>query len=83
MHSQEAHTIHKPNQRMFKCWVTLVSGINNKFRRDLIDVDRIKYQNDNNSDILSVVDVFSKYGSAVIKIKKWSASCPSTPDSVK
>lgn len=61
LQSQESYTRHKPVIRKFKRRVTLVSGINDQFQCDLIDMQKFKKVNDNFAYILSVIDVFSKY----------------------
>lgn len=71
LQSQEAYTLHKPVIRKFKRRVTLVSGINDQFQCDLIDMQKFKKENDNFAFILTVIDVFSKYAWAKpLKTKK-------------
>lgn len=62
LQAQDAYTLHKPIRRKFKRRSTIVSGLNDQFQGDLIDVRNIKTHNNGYSYILSVVDVFSKYG---------------------
>lgn len=62
LQSQDAYTLHKPVRRTFKRRRTVVSGLNDQFQADLIDMKSIKSDNDGHSFILTVIDVFSKYG---------------------
>lgn len=65
LQSQEAYTIHKPLTKKFARRRTIVSGINDQFQADLIDMQKFKKTNSNHSYILTVIDVFSKYAWAV------------------
>lgn len=62
LQGQEAYTLHKPVIRKFKRRATIVSGLNDQFQCDLIDMKKFKSQNSGHQYILTVIDVFSKYG---------------------
>lgn len=62
LQSQDTYTLHKPVFRKFKRRSTIVSGLNDQFQADLIDIKKIKKHNSNFQYILTVIDVFSKFG---------------------
>ena len=62
LQSQDAYTLHKPVTKKFKRRATIVSGLNDQFQCDLIDMKKFKKQNTDHQYILTVIDVFSKYG---------------------
>lgn len=74
---QSAYTLHKPVRRKFKRRKTVVSGIDDQFQADLIDVHALKSENDGFTFILTVIDVFSKYAWA-LPIKSKSGENVST-----
>jgi PAS domain-containing protein len=57
---EDAYTLHKAIKRKFKRRKTIVSGPGQQFQADLIDVRRHAADNDGNTFILTVVDVFSR-----------------------
>ena len=61
LQSQDAYTLHKPVTKKFRRRVTIVSGIDDQFQGDLIDMNKFKKQNDGYSFILTVIDLFSKF----------------------
>ncbi len=65
LQGQDAYTLHKPVTKKFKRRTTIVSGLNDQFQCDLIDMKKFKIQNTNHQYILSAIDVFSKYGWAL------------------
>ena len=61
---QDTYTLHKPVRYRFPRRKTIVSGLREQFQCDLIDVQRLRAENDNNRYILTCIDVFSKMGYA-------------------
>ena len=60
--SQDAYTLHKKVNRKFKRRPTIVSGANIQYQADLIDMSKFSKHNTNYKYILTVIDVFSKFG---------------------
>lgn len=58
---QDAYTLHKPVRYKFPRRRTIVGGIDHQFQADLIDVSRLRKDNDNFTFLLTVIDVLSKY----------------------
>ena len=58
---QDAYTLHKPVRRTFSRRSIVVGGIDHQWQADLIDVQRLKKDNDSYSYLLTVIDVLSKY----------------------
>lgn len=58
---QDAYTLHKPVRKTFTRRSVVVGGIDHQWQADLIDVQRLKKDNDNYSYLLTVIDVLSKY----------------------
>ena len=61
LQSQEAYTLHKPVRKKFKRRSTLVSGMNDQFQADLIDMQKYSKFNNGYNYILTVIDVFSRF----------------------
>ena len=57
-----AEELHKPNRRKFKKRRVLVSGIDKIWAADLADMRAFAQYNDDNTFLLLVIDIFSKYG---------------------
>ena len=70
--NEETYTLHRPNRKKYKRNQVIVSGIDDTFQADLIDVTNISRFNDNNKFLLTCIDVFSKYA-WVVPIKKKGA----------
>ena len=70
--NEETYTLHRPNRKKYKRNQVIVSGIDDTFQADLIDVSNISRFNDNNKFLLTCIDVFSKYA-WVVPIKKKGA----------
>ena len=62
---QDAYTLHKPARQRFSRRITEVGGENQQLQADLIDIRNHRDFNDDNSFILTCVDVFSKRAWAV------------------
>jgi hypothetical protein len=68
---EEAFTQHVLPRKNFKRNKVIVGGLDHLWQADLIDVQKLKYQNKHYNYILTVIDVFSKYGWAIpIKFKR-------------
>ena len=68
--NEETYTLHKKIVKKFERNKIIVSGIDDTFQADLIDVSNIKEFNDDYRYILTCIDVFSKYAWAIpIKTK--------------
>ena len=70
--NEETYTLHRPNRKKYIRNKVIVSGIDDTFQADLIDVSNISSFNDNNKFILTCIDVFSKYA-WVVPIKRKGA----------
>ena len=57
---QDTYNLHKPVRRPFKRRCVVVSGPNQKWQADLVDVSRLKKTNNETAFLLMVIDVFSK-----------------------
>ena len=74
---QDTYTLHKPVRYRFPRRRTIVSGLKEQFQCDLIDVQRLRKENDGYGYILTCIDVFSKMADAVpIKNKTSSSVIP-------
>lgn len=72
--NQDAYTLHKPVRKNFARRRTIVGGIDQQWQADLIDLQKLKKDNDNYSYLLTVIDVLSKYAWVVPVKNKTSAS---------
>ena len=61
LQSQDTYTLHKPIKKRFPRNKILVSGIDDQWEADLIDVQSIQSENDSHKYILTVIDSLSKY----------------------
>lgn len=64
LNTQDTHTLHRTARLNFPRNHYFVFGIDDLWEADLIDLSKLKQKNDNYKYILSVIDVFSKYGFA-------------------
>jgi hypothetical protein len=60
--SQDAYTLHKKVNRKFLRRPTIVNGSGIQYQADLIDMQKYSDENSGYKYILSVIDVFSKFG---------------------
>jgi transposase InsO family protein len=67
---QFAYTLHRSARRRFKQNPIYVSGIDRQWQADLADMQTLADENDRARYILTVIDVFSKYASAVPIVRK-------------
>ena len=58
--SSEAYTLHKPKRKNFVRKKVIVPSINHTFQIDLVDVSKIKDENDGHTFLLTCIDCFSK-----------------------
>jgi hypothetical protein len=58
---QDEYTLHKPVRKIFKRNKVTVSGIDDTWQMDLVDMSAFKNENKNITFILTVIDVFSKF----------------------
>jgi transposase InsO family protein len=61
LNSYDTYTLHKPRHKKFIRNKIIVSGIDDTWQADLVDMRSISKENDNFSFILMVIDVFSKF----------------------
>ena len=57
---QDTYTLHKPVRHRFKRRCVVVGGPNQQWQADLVDVSRLKRDNNGTTFRLTVIDVFSK-----------------------
>lgn len=62
---QDAYTLHKGVRKRFPRRRVVVSGIDDQFQADLIDMHKFQTANHANQFILTVIDVFSKFAWAL------------------
>ena len=62
---QDTYTLHKTPRRRFPRRKIIVSGIDDQWQADLIDLSRLKKHNKGYTFILTVIDVFSKVAWAI------------------
>ena len=70
---QDAYTLHKPVRIRFKRRRVIVGGRNHQWQADLVDLSKLKKDNDGYVFLLTVIDVFSKRAWC-IPLKNKSAS---------
>ena len=58
--SSEAYSLHKPKRKNFVRRQVIVSSIDDTWQIDLVDVSKIKDENDGNTFLFTCIDVFSK-----------------------
>ena len=71
---QDAYTLHKPARRHFKRRRVIVGGIHQQCHADLVDLTKVKKDNDGMTFLLTVIDVFSKVAWCVPMKNKSAAS---------
>lgn len=62
LRGSEAYEVHRPFNKRFKRNRVIVPGIDHTWQADLLDTKNIKGGNYNTKFVLTVIDVFSKYG---------------------
>src|SRR5882724_4066391 len=63
--TQDPYTYHRDITRKFKRQSTIVSGIDSQWQADLVIMKSLSSYNDGFNNILTVIDVFSKYAWAI------------------
>ena len=71
---QDAYTLHKPARRRFKRRCVIVGGMNQQWQADLVDLTKLKRDNEGMAFLLTVIDVFSKVAWCVPMKNKSAAS---------
>ena len=69
------YTLHKPKRIRFKRCRVVVSGIDEQWQIDLVDVKNIKGSNYGTTFILTCIDVFSKFAWAIPLKNKEAKTC--------
>ena len=64
LRDRRPYTLHRQPKRRFQRRKVVVSGINDQWQADLVDVSSLASSNDKHTFILTVIDVFSKVGYA-------------------
>ena len=59
--TQDTYTLHKPIRRRFSGRRVTVSGIDDQWQADLVDLSTLQKENNNFKYLLTCIDVFSKY----------------------
>ena len=65
LRGQASYTLHKPARIRFSSRKYKVSGIDDQFQADLVDMQAYAAKNDGFKHILTVIDMFSRYGWAL------------------
>ena len=71
---EDTYTLHKPVRRKFQRRRTIVGGIDHQWQADLIDLQKLKKENEGHVFLLTCIDVFSKYAWVVPLKDKTGAS---------
>ena len=71
---QDANTFYKPARRHFRRRRVIVGGIHQQWQADLVDLTKLKNDNDGMTFLLTVIDVFSKVAWCVPMKNKSAAS---------
>lgn len=79
---QDAYTLHKQKRKRFQRRKTIVSGMDQQWQIDLVDIQGLKSQNDGMGYILTAIDVFSKMAYARALKNKTSKSIIAALDSI-
>ena len=74
LQDQEVHTLHRPLRRKFHRRKVIVSGIDDQWQADLLDVSNLKTHNDGVTFLLTVIDILSKMAWVVPLSKKTGPS---------
>ena len=64
LQKKRSYTLHRQPKRRFQRRKVVVSGINDQWQADLVDMTNLATFNDKHTFILTVIDVFSKIGYA-------------------
>ena len=61
LQNQESFSLHKPLHRAFHHFKIIVSGINDQYKVDLVNMQKLKDKNDGVQFLLIIIDVFSRF----------------------
>ena len=61
LQNQESFSLHKPLHRSFHCLKVIIGGLNDQYKVDLVDMQKLKDKNDGVHFLLIVIDVFSRF----------------------
>lgn len=70
LQGENTYTLHKPVRRQFSRNRVMVSGINQNWQADLVDMRHLADENDGYHYLLTCIDIFSKYAWVVPLLKK-------------
>ena len=59
--TQDTYSLHKPTRRRFPRRRVIVSGIDDQWQADLVDLSSLKKENKNYKHLLTCIDIFSKF----------------------
>ena len=65
LQSQPVYTIHRPKRKRYHRNKVIVSGIDDTWQADLVDMQAMSKDNDSYKYILTIIDVFSKHAWAI------------------
>ena len=71
---QDVFTLHKPTRRHFRRRRVIVSGLRQQWQADLVNLSKLKKDNNGMTFLLTVIDVFSKVAWCVSMKNKSAAS---------
>ena len=77
---QDAYTLHKPARRNFKRRRVIGGGLRQQWQADLVDLSKLKKDNNGMTFLLTVIDVFSKVAWCIPMKNKSAASLVAAPD---
>ena len=61
LQNQESFSLHKPLHRSFHYLKVIVRGLNDQYKADLADMEKLKDKNDGVHFLLIITDVFSRF----------------------
>ena len=61
LQNQESFSLHKPLCRAFCHLKVIIGGLNDQYKVDLVDMQKLKDKNDGVQFLLIVIDVFSRF----------------------
>ena len=70
LEKQDAYTLHKPAYRKFERRKVVVTGPNHQWAADLVDVSALRKNNEDNTFLLTVIDVFTKKAACRVLLRK-------------
>lgn len=70
LEKQDTYTLHRPAYRKFQRRRVIVPNKDFQWAADLVDVSKLKQDNDNTTFLLTVIDVFSKKAACMPLLKK-------------